>query len=162
MRQQQLRERSGRDAGGGFACAGSFENVAGIVEAVLLHTGQVGVTGTNAREGLLGLARSRIHLLVPLVGTEPLGVQNLDGYGRAKSATMAHAADQRDLVDLEPLPRSAAVTEAPTRQLALDVGRRDRKSSGQALDDHDEGFAVGFSGGQETQHALRLTARVPG
>ena len=52
-RQQLLRERAGRDARRGLARAGSLEHVAGVVEAVLLHAHEVGVSRPRLTERAL-------------------------------------------------------------------------------------------------------------
>ena len=46
--QQQLGQRAGRHPGRGLAGRGPLEHVAGVVEAVLLHPGQVGVARAGA------------------------------------------------------------------------------------------------------------------
>ena len=69
---------------------------------------------------------------------------------------MADAADQGDLVGLEAHARAAAVAEAAPGQLVGDVGGLDRQPGRQALDDHDQGAAVGLSGGQKAQHTATL------
>ena len=107
--EQQLGHRTGRDAGRGLAGAGPFEHVAGVGEAVLLHAGEVGVTGPDLGERILGGAGRRGHLLVPLVAAEPLGVLDLDGDRRAERAAVADPADQRQLV----LPRTAGAGPRP-------------------------------------------------
>ena len=50
LREERLGDRSGRDPRRGLARRRAFEDVAGIVEAVLLHPGQVGVAGTGLRQ----------------------------------------------------------------------------------------------------------------
>lgn len=69
---------------------------------------------------------------------------------------MADAADECDDVLLEPLPGTTPVTQAAAGELALDVRREHGKARGQALHDHGQGPAVGFSGGQVAQHPVRL------
>ena len=75
---------------------------------------------------------------------------------------MADAAEQRQLVDLEALPRAAAVAQPAPGQLGLDVLDRHRQPSWQPLDDDDERLPVGLAGRQEAQHAATLlVARGP-
>ena len=69
---------------------------------------------------------------------------------------MADAADQRDLVGLEAHARATPVAEPAPGQFVGDVGGLDGQPGGQALDDDDEGSAVGLSGGQEAQHTATL------
>ena len=72
---------------------------------------------------------------------------------------MADAAEQRELVGLEAHAGTAAVAEAAAGQLALDLLDRDGQAGGQALDDDDEGLAVGFAGGEEAEHPGMVPAR---
>ena len=65
---------------------------------------------------------------------------------------MPDAADQVQLVALEPLARPAAVAEAPAGELGGDVLDRHGQARGQSLDDHAEGLAVRLAGGQVAQH----------
>ena len=66
---------------------------------------------------------------------------------------MADAAEDRDLVLLEAHPGPAAVAEAPAGQLVLHLADLDGQAGRQALDDHDEGLAVGLTRRQEPEHA---------
>ena len=50
LAQEGAGHRGERDPGRGLASAGAFKNGTGIGEAVLLHAGEVGVTGTRSRE----------------------------------------------------------------------------------------------------------------
>ena len=50
----------------------------------------------------------------------------------------------------------AAEAEPPPGQLALDLFDGDGQPGGKALDDHDQGSAVGLPGGQEAQHDANL------
>src|SRR5262249_1541663 len=155
----QLGQRAGGDAGRGLAGAGPFEDVAGVGEAVLLHAGEVGVARTHLGQRRLRLARRRVHLGVPLVAAEPLGVLGLDRDGRAGGATVAAAADQRQLVDLEALPGTAPVAEAAAGQLGLDVLDGDGEPGREALDDDHEPLPVRLARGQVAQHWPDVTGR---
>ncbi len=66
---------------------------------------------------------------------------------------MADAPEDRDLVLLEAHPGSTAVAEAPAGQLVLHLADLDGQARREALDDHDEGLAVGFTRRQEPEHA---------
>ena len=150
--EQQLGERAGGDAGRRLPGAGPLEHVTGVGEAVLLHAREVGVAGADlGQRGLRGAGRG-VHLLVPLVAAEPLGVLDLDGHRRAERAAVADAADEGQLVDLEALARAAAVAEAPAGQLGLDVLDRHGEPGGQALDDDHEPLPVRFAGGEVAEH----------
>ena len=65
---------------------------------------------------------------------------------------MTDPGEERELVALEPHPRPSAVSEAATRQLALDVVLGDVEPGRQALDDDDEAAAVRLTSGQEAEH----------
>ena len=147
--QQQLGQSAGGHPGGGLARRRPLERVAGVVVPVLLHGGQVGVAGPRGGEALARLAGSRGHLLLPL---RPLGVRHLDQHRTAQRAAVPDAADEVQLVALEPLARPAAVAEAPAGELGGDVVDRDGQTRGQALDDHAEGLAVRLARGQVAQH----------
>ena len=77
--EQQLGQRSGGDACRRLPGTGPLEHVAGVVEAVLLHPGKVGVTRAHLGEWGGGGAGRRGHLGVPLVAARPLRVGDLDG-----------------------------------------------------------------------------------
>ena len=72
--------------------------------------------------------------------------------GDAERAPVADAADQRQLVDLEALPRAATEAEAAAGQFTLDVLDGDRQPGRQPFEDDDESLAVGLPRRQEPQH----------
>ncbi len=117
------------------------------------------MSGSDARQRLLGSAGSRVHLLVPFVRSEPLGVQNLDRDRRTECSTVADSAHQRDLVDLETLTRTPSVPEPASREFGLDVGCRHRETRREPFDNDDQCLAVGLSSGQEAQHCRQANAR---
>ena len=131
-RQERLGQGAGDDPRRGLAGAGALQNVARVVEAVLLHAGQVGVTGSRCGLLLAGRARSGRHLLFPL---GPLGVQYLDGDRGAERAPVAHAPDESQFVALEAHPGSAPVAESASGQFVGDLVDADRQSRRQPLDD---------------------------
>jgi hypothetical protein len=137
--EERLRQGAGRDAGRGLAGARPFEHVAGVVEAVLLHADEVGVARAGLMERLLGRARCRRHLFLPL---RPLGVVDHDRDRRPEGDPVADAAEELDVVALEAHAGTAAEPEAAPRQLVADLLDGDGQARGQALDDHREGGAV--------------------
>ena len=159
LAQQELDERSGGDSGGSLPRAGPFQHVAGVGEPVLLHPGEIGVTGAHLGERLLGDPRRRGHLGVPLVAAEPLGVPDLDRDRRAECAPVADPTEERELVGLETLARASSVPEAAAGELGLDVFDRHLQAGGEPLDDHDQPLAVGLTGGEEAQHRRHATPR---
>ena len=151
--EEQLGQGPGRHPGRRLPGRGPLEDVAGVVEAVLQHPGQVGVAGTGLgehRRRATGLGR---HLLGPL---RPLRVGDHDGHGRAQGPAVADAADQGDLVGLEAHAGTTAVAEPPSAQLVGDVGGLDRQAGRQPLDGDDQGAAVRLAGGEKAQHVLTL------
>ena len=67
LAQERLRDRAERHPGGGLAGAGPLEHRPGVVEAVLLHAGEVGVPGARAgQRRVAGLTGQ--HLGVDRVG----------------------------------------------------------------------------------------------
>ena len=115
--------------------------------------GQIGVTRAGRGEDLGGGPGVRGHLLLPL---GPLGVGDLDGHRRAQGPAVTDPAHQGDLVGLEPHPGAPAEPEAAPGQLGLDLLDRHRQAGRQALDDHDEGLAVGLAGGEVPEHGPNL------
>ena len=69
---------------------------------------------------------------------------------------MADPADDGDRVGLEPHARTPPVPETAPGELGVDGVDRDGEPGGEALDDDDEGLAVGLSGGQVAQHRANL------
>ena len=65
---------------------------------------------------------------------------------------MAHAAEELDLVLLEPHARAAAVSQPAPRELFGDVIDEDGQSGGQALDGDHQRRSVGLARRQEPQH----------
>ena len=72
---------------------------------------------------------------------------------------MANATDQRQLVLFELLAGPTAVAEPPAGHLRLDLLDGDLHAGRQALDDRDQGLAMGFAGGQEAEHPSEVTGR---
>ncbi len=152
--EERLADGAGRHPGRGLPGGRPLEDVPGVVEAVLLHPGQVGVAGPGLGERLLGRARRGRHLLLPL---GPFGVGDLDGDRGAEGAAVAHPADQGEPVLLEAHPGSPAEPQPPAGQLGLDLLHGDGQAGGQAFEDDDETLPVGLAGGEEAQHERILT-----
>ena len=160
--QERLGDRPESDPRGGLPRRGALEDRAGLVEAVLLHPGEVGVPGARAgQRGVAGLRgqdvgvdRVRRHDLDPL---RPLAVADLDGHRAAHRAPMSDAADHADLVGLELHPGATTDAEAPALELTGDVGGRDRDIGRHALEHADKGLAVRLAGGQPSKHCPILS-----
>ena len=156
-----LQERGGDGAeghpGGGLAGAGALQHGPGLVEAVLLHAGEVGVAGPGpGQRGVAGLVGQDFgvhgigrHDLFPL---GPFGVADLDGDGAALGQAVADAAEDRDHVLFEFHPGAAAVAEAAAGQRIADLPAGEFDTGGDAFNNSDQGRTMGFSGSQPTQH----------
>ena len=151
--EQQLRERARCDARRRFARARALQDVAGVVEAVLLHADEVGVARPGLVQRLLGHARRGRHLLLPL---RPLGVVDHDRDRRAEREAVPDPAEDLDVVALEAHPRPAAEPQPAPGQLVAELLDGDRKTRGEPFDHHGERGAVRFAGGQVAQHQVRL------
>ena len=71
---------------------------------------------------------------------------------------MADAAEELELVLLEPHARAAPVAEAAARELGRDVVDEDGKAGGHALDRDHQGRTVGLARRQEAQHGVLRSA----
>ena len=113
-REQLLGQRADRDARGGLARRRAFEHVADVLEVVLQHAGEVGMTGARARDDgrLAAIGGIGRHPLLPI-----LVVAILDDEGD-RAAHRAPEADAGDRAQPHPF-RSAS-------------GRRARNPSGGA------------------------------
>ena len=160
----ELLQERGRDgaegyAGGGFPGAGPLQHGPGLIEAVLLHAGEVGVAGPGA--GQRGVARlvgedlrvDRVgrHDLLPL---GPFRVADLDGHGAALRDPVPDAAQDGHDVLFELHPGTAAVAQAASRQGLADPGAGELNTGGHAFNNSDQCRAMGFSGSQPTQHKI--------
>ena len=140
---------SDRDARGGFAGGGAFEDVADVVEAVLHRAGEVGVAGAQACDALgVSLVRADLHDFAPVV-PDAVGDNHRDG--AAQRAAVADAADELGVVLLQLLALRAAVAALAPLHLDGDVLLGDGHAGRDALKDGDERLSVRFAGGKETQ-----------
>ena len=73
---------------------------------------------------------------------------------------MPDTGDDGDLVGLEFHTRAAAVAESSTRKIRVEIGKSERQTRRHSLEDDNEGLAMGFTGGQITQHLFNLPAGV--
>ncbi len=128
------------DPRGGLACTGALENGPGVVEAVLEHAGEVGVTGTGPRQrrvaGTLavqlgGVDRVGGHHGLPL---GPLAVADLDGDRAAERAAVPNPGQNGDLILLELHPGAPAVAQPAAGQLGGDVLGGDPHAGDHAFD----------------------------
>jgi hypothetical protein len=143
--------------GCGFAGACPFQDGACLIEAVLLHAGEVCVAGPRPGQGgvaglvgeQFGIHRIRGHDLLPL---GPFGVAHLDGDGTALGAAVADAAEDGDNVLFELHAGAASVAEPAARQGVCDVPAGDFHTGGDAFNNSHQSRTMGFTGSQPTQH----------
>src|SRR5699024_4881108 len=114
------------------------------------------VAGARVDQQVLARHRIGAHHLLPL---RPLGVRDLDRERRAEGEPMAETAVDRQHVLLELLTAAAAVAEpAPgERRLQIVTGQLD--AGGDAVEQGDEGGAVGFPGREPAQHGRHSRMR---
>ena len=159
LAEQAPRHLAERHPRGRLPRAGPLQDGAGVIEAVLLHPGQVRVPrprpGQRRVPGLaVQLARGhRVgrHDRLPL---GPFGVGDPDRQRAAERAAVPDAPGELHLVLLERHPRAAAVTGPPAGQRGGDVLGADPHSGGHALADRDQRAPVRFTCGQPAKHAL--------
>jgi hypothetical protein len=164
LHEQRAGHRAERDARGRLPGAGAFQHRPRVVEAVLLHAGQVGVPrarpGQRRGAGLVGeqVGGHRVggHHGLPL---GPLGVADLDGDRAALGEPVADAAEQRHLVALELHAGAAAVAEPAPGQRVRDVRGTGLDARGHSFEDRDKGGSVRLPRGEPTQHAGILPCR---
>ena len=152
--EEQLGQGARRDPGRRLAGRGPLEHVAGVVEAVLEHPGQVGVARAGAGSA-------------PWTGRP--------GAGDISSSHFGHSVLAISMATGEPsvrpcrMPPSRLTSSASKRirgprpkpsrrraELALDVLGRHRQAGRQPFHDDDQGAAVGLPGGQEAQHPRQI------
>src|SRR5690606_5425246 len=141
---------------GGLPGAGPLEHRAGVVQRVLRHADEVGVSRAGPGERLVAgqlavVTGAGVHLEqagVDRVGGHdglplgPLGVADLDGDRPTHGATVPDPPEEPDLVLLELHPGAAAVAEAPPGEHGADVVGGDLHPGRYALENPDEGLAV--------------------
>ena len=141
---------AGRDPGGGFAGAGPLQDVAGVLAVVFQNADQVGVAGPGsgylAAAGFVGGLGG--HDVGP-VG--PIPVFDQHGDWGAKGGTGSDAGEELDLVLFDLHPGAAAVAPHPAGEVVVDPGGVEGEAGGDAFDEGDESFAVGFAGGREAE-----------
>ena len=148
-------EPTGGDPRRGLPRAGALEHVAGVVEAVLLQSRQVGVAGAR-----------QVDLLDPLAalpGTHPLDPVLVVAIGdeqrdrAAERAAVANAGADLGRVLLDLHAPAAAVAELTARHVAVEGTPGRARARRASLDDRGQAGAVGLPGGYEveTRHATR-------
>ena len=145
LREQSLRDRTGRDRDRRLPRTGPLERVPRVVEPVLERPRQIGVPGARQRHrlrpfaGRLALGRPRAHPPLPV---RVVAVPNEERERRAERAAVAQAGDHLDAVLLELLPRTSSVALLATREIRVDRVPVELEPGRQAAEDPDERRAV--------------------
>src|SRR5207244_9987075 len=117
-------------------CAGTFEDVAYVVEAVLDHARQIGVARTQACHRWWRLGhRLDVHLALPV---RPVAVLDHHGDRSAHRHAVSHAGDDLDAVVLDLLASTPTVAALAARQVDVDVFGQYGQPGGQVLDEDRE------------------------
>jgi len=152
-RQELPGEGAGGDARRGLAGAGSLEDVAGVVEAVLEEPWEVRVAGTWQMDLLDTLAAlPRSHPLDPVL-VVAIGDEQRDR--AAESPAVADAGADLGAVLLDLHPAAAAVAELAARHVAVERLAVELEARGHALDDRRQSRAMGLTGCHEVEAGHR-------
>ena len=155
----------GGDPGRGLAGAGALEHRPGVVEAVLEHSGVVGVAGPRA--GQRRVAGARHPDRSAATGSGAITVSHFGhsvlpismAIGPPSVCPVPHSGEHGHLVLLEFHPRAAAVAQAASAQLFGDVIGGDGDAGDHAFDHGHQRTAVGFTGSGPSQHVSHLPTR---
>ena len=152
--EERLGQRAAGHAGGRLAGARALEDVADVREAVLLGAGEVRVAGTREVDlRHVGLHGPRVHPLLP-VGVVAVGDHHRDR--AADRAAVAHAARDLRGVLLDLHPPAPAVAELAAGHVGVDGLEVELEAGGQPLDHAGQAGAVGFTCGDDAEHAVRV------
>src|SRR6185437_617368 len=126
IRQKLFGEGADGHARRGFPGARPFEDVAGIVEAVLDRTGEIGMTWPGPGYGLV-LRRGSFFDGKRLRPVFPIGIGDEDSDGRTDRAAMAHARNDMGAVrlDFHPAATAKALLTPPELVVNCILGDRD-------------------------------------
>ena len=146
-----------RDARSRLAGTRALENRTRVGEPVLLHAGEVGVTGPGARQrrvagehsDLVGIDGIRAHHLLPL---GPFRVRHLDGHRAAHRRSVADTAHDADLVALELHAGASTGAKSTTSEVDVNVGGGHGDAGGQSFGDRHQGGAMGLPCRQPAHH----------
>ena len=165
----ELREQSLRDGAGGharrrLARRRALEDVARVVAIVLEDAGEIGVTGTHprdrafARSAGASASRGAGSMISCQFFQSRLRMSIAIGPTRAsRRRVRRRGISTASVLDLHAAPATVALLAS--RELGVDVRRKQRQASGHAFEHAHEGLAVRFACGGETEdHAVNLSA----
>ena len=137
--------------GRGFAGAGAFEDVAGVGQVVFDGSGEIGVAGAGARNGLVlrRVAGFDRHGFGPVL---PIGVGDDHGDGGADGVALAHSGDNGDAIRLDLHASAAAVTLLPPPEFMIDRIQRDGYAGRESCEGRHEALAVGLPSRFKAKH----------
>ena len=129
---------------------------AGLVEGVLLHADEVGVTGPRPGERRaaplrqrLEVDRFRAHHVDP---ARPLGVADAQRDRAAHAQAEAHTAGKGQFIGLELHPGATPEAQLAASEVGAHLVHGQRHSGGKSLQDRHQFRAVRFSCGQPSKH----------
>ena len=159
LRQKCFGERAHRDPGRGFARAGAFQDVAGVVEIVFDGARQVGMTGPRTRHRLLLVFRAIDVFHRKRFGPVfPIFVLDNDRDGRADGLRVADARNNFDLICFDLHAPAAAIALLPAPEFAIDGVERNGDPGGESGQGGDQALAMRFTGCFEAQHVPGKTS----
>ena len=143
-----------------FSRRRAFENRSGFVEAVLLHSDEVGVARSGAGECCASptfkngrFYRVGTHHLLPL---GPLRIANAKCHWSAHGETVSNPTADVQLILFEFHASATPEAKSAASQITLDLIAHYRHTRWQTLDNGNEFWAVGFPCSEPTKHALSL------
>jgi hypothetical protein len=148
----------------GLARARALEHIANVGAIVFDGACQIGVPGTRPRHH--GPQRSggacrrlilRMHRLLPVL---PVLVAYQQRDRRAQRFARSYAGQNLGFVGFDRHTPSAPVPALTPLELLGDGVEIDMKPGRHALENHDQAFAVGLTGGEKTQHCLVILYEV--
>ena len=143
--EERLAAGADRDTGGRLAGAGSLQDVAHVVEPVLLHAHQVRVARPRTGQPRVGILSALDRHQLRVLRLE-LDVRDRDRHRGAEALPVAHPRQDLEPVRLEPLPSAASVAVPTPGELPRDLLRNDAHACREPLQDRDQRLAVRFTG----------------
>ncbi len=148
-------QRAHGDARRGFARAGAFQNVAGVVKLYLIAPARSAWPGRGRVTGLRLVFRAvdifHRQRFGPVL---PIFVVDDDGDGRADGLRVADAGDNFDAVRFDLHAAAAAVALLAAPQFAIDGVERDGNTGGKSGQGGDQALSMRFTGCFEAKHGL--------
>src|SRR5580704_11737761 len=138
-----------------FAGGSALEDIASLGKVVLQSAGQVGMTRAGRSYPLVPgrVALAYGQGLLPVL---PVSVFKLDRDGRANCHAVSDAGEDVSRITLNLHAAAAAIALLPPPEFTVEICLVDFQPCGQAREESDQSFAVGFSGGEVAQHKCSI------